>query len=258
EQTRPCTMIQTTLRRCSSLRLALRTTNLSLTGAAILLAALHGEPCYAQIPRTDPTGRAGEPPPLQKEQPQPTPKPELILPPVPTIPEGDRSQLPSTRAFVRKINIVGNTVFSAEELAQITAPYENRELSYEDLEALRVKLTVYYVNHGYINSGAIIPDQTLADGVVTIRIIEGDLTEINLEGNRWFRDSYIRDRLLLAAGHPFNINVMQERMQLLLQDPRFERLNADLRPGLKPGESVLNVQVEESRPYSTTMEYNNF
>src|SRR5262249_50226574 len=51
----------------------------------------------------------------------------------------------------------------------------------------------------------------------------------------------------LAASHPFNINAMQERMQILLQDPRFERLNADLRPGLKPGESVLNVQVVGSR-----------
>ena len=210
------------------------------------------------IPRIDPSGRSGEPPPLLKEEPQPSPKPDLILPPVPSGRPQEQERFPLTRVFVRKIQIIGSTVFSPDDLNAITAPYENRELSYEDLEALRVALTVNYVNRGYINSGAIIPDQTVDDGQVTIRIVEGDLTEINLEGNRWFRDSYIRDRLSLGVGHPFNINTVQERMQLLLQDPRFARLNADLRPGLRLGESVLNVQVEENRPYSVRLEYNNF
>ena len=225
----------------------------------ILLVVLPPAQAYAQTPPAiDPTGRSGQPPPLQKEEPKPLPTPGLVLPPVPPIPEGERGHFPSTRVLVRKINIVGSTVFSPQELSQMTAPYENRQLSYEDLEALRVALTVNYINRGYINSGAIIPDQTITDGVVTLRIIEGDLTEINLEGNRWFRDSYIRKRLALGIEHPFNINTLQERMQLLLQDQRFERLNADLQPGLKLGESVLNVRVEESRPYSLTMGYNNF
>ncbi len=209
-------------------------------------------------PVVDPTGRSGEPPSLLKEEPRPTPPLIQILPQPPPPPTTEPGRFPLERLFVRQIRIVGTTVFPTEELATITALYENRKLTFEDLEALRVALTVYYVNHGYINSGAVIPDQTVTDGVVTLRLIEGQLTRIDLEGNRWFRDRYLRDRLFLGAEPPLNINVLQERIRLLLQDRRFERLNADLRPGINLGESILNVHVDETRPYNLRLEYNNF
>src|SRR5262249_46966508 len=113
-------------------------TRINLLGlAAFLLSiAFDGDAVSAQL--GDPTGRSAEQPQIQKLEPEKVPKPELILPPVPQIPEGQRGAVPSTLVFVRKINVVGSTVFSPEELNQFTAPYENRQLSYEDLEALRV------------------------------------------------------------------------------------------------------------------------
>ncbi|MBI4330317.1 MAG: hypothetical protein HY673_03435 [Chloroflexi bacterium] len=53
-----------------------------------------------------------------------------------------------------------------------SAPYVNRELTSEDLEALLLALTFHYVNRGYINSGAIIPDQTVSDGLIALHIID--------------------------------------------------------------------------------------
>ena len=191
----------------------------------------------------------GEPPPLIQEQPAPAPPP--VLPPVPS-PElrpREPGALPTLRVFVRDIRVVGSTVFTPEELDRITAPYVNRELSTEDLEALRTQLTLLYVNRGYVNSGAILPDQSLTDGVVTYQIVEGGLTDIEIQGNRWFRARYLRDRLRLAAGPPLNVNTLQEKLQLLLQDERFRRLNAQLRPGARPGESVLDLSVDERLPY---------
>ena len=167
-------------------------------------------------------------------------------------------QLPLERVFVRDITITGNTVFSAEELTKVTAPYINRELSPEDLEDLRRALTLYYINKGYINSGAIIPGQTVADGVLTLHVVEGELTHMKVEGIKWFNAGYIKDRLALGAGPPLNIIPLQERLQLLQQDPRIQRLNAELKPGVKPGESELNVQVEEESPYKLWLRFNNY
>jgi hemolysin activation/secretion protein len=115
-----------------------------------------------------------------------------------------------------------------------------------------------YINGGYVNSGAILPDQTITDGVVTFSIIEGEVTRIELEGNRWFRSSYLQKRFLLDAGPPLNINSMQQRLRLLLEDPRIRRLNAELKPGLKPGEAILNVRVEERPPYKLWLDFNNY
>ena len=216
-----------------------------------------GDFCYSQTPPViDPTGRSGESPRLREEEPRPAPKaPPLILPPAP-VPK-DKAGIPPVRAFVREIRVTGSTVFSPEELAAVTAPYQNREVTTEDLEALRIALTVLYINRGYVNSGAILPDQTIADGVVTFRIIEGELTQVELEGNRWFRSSYLEKRFSLAAGPPLNINSLQERLQLLLEDQRIQRLNAQLKPGLKAGEGILDVRVEERSPYKLWFDFNN-
>jgi hemolysin activation/secretion protein len=227
-------------------------------GLSLSLAIiLRGVFSYAQIPPFDPTGRSGEPPRPREEEPRPPPKPPpLVLPPAP-VPK-DKPGIPPVRAFVREIRVTGSTIFSPEELARVTGPYQNRELTTEDLEALRIALTLLYINRGYVNSGAILPDQTITDGVVTFRIIEGELTHVELEGNRWFRSSYLQKRFSLEAGPPLNINSLQERLQLLLEDQRIERLNGQLKPGLKLGEGILDVRVEERVPYKLAFAFNNY
>jgi hemolysin activation/secretion protein len=113
------------------------------------------------------------------------------------------------RVFVRQILVTGSTVFSEQELAEVTAPYVNRSVTSEDLEVLRLALTRFYINKGYINSGAILPDQTVVGGVITFHIIEGTLTEVTLEGQRWFRERYLRQRLALDVVPPLNIGTLQ-------------------------------------------------
>jgi hemolysin activation/secretion protein len=175
----------------------------------------------------------------------------------PTLPKGE-DQEPLDKVFVRKILVTGSSVFSSEELAQITAPYENRSLTSEDLEALRRALTLHYINAGYINSGAILPDQVVREGMVTIQIVEGMLSHVEVEGNKWFRESYIRDRLAAGAGPPVNVNPLQQRLQLLQQDTRIRAIHAELRPGVKPGEAVLKVNVEEKTPFYAWFAFNNY
>jgi hemolysin activation/secretion protein len=206
----------------------------------------------------DPLGRSG-PPPLQLPPAQPpAPLPQPILPPLPSEPPAGAPQLPQVRVFVRGIRITGSTVFSEEDLAKVTTPYVNRELTTEDLEALRLALTRLYIDAGYINSGAVIPDQTVRDGVITMQIIEGELTAIEITGNRWFRTNYLRQRLLLDLEPPLNIAPLQQRLQFLQQDSRIARLDAELAPGVQRGESVLRLRVEETNPFKVELTFNNY
>jgi hemolysin activation/secretion protein len=54
------------------------------------------------------------------------------------------------------------------------------------------------------------------------------------------------------------MNPLRDRLQVLLQDDRLQRLNAELKPGTVPGEAVLDVAVEESNPIHAYAEYNNY
>jgi len=227
---------------------------------SVLVIVLPTVTAYAQqvLPRIDPTGRSGDkrPDPLEEELP-PSPPPSLKLPP-PPLPSGEGQELSFEEVFVRKVLVTGNSVFTPEELARISAPYENRFLMSEDLESLRRALTLHYINAGYINSGAILPDQVVREGLVTFQIVEGMLSHVEVEGNKWFRESYIRDRLTIGAGPPVNVNPLQQRLQLLQQDTRIRAIHAELRPGVKPGEAVLKVNVEEKTPFYAWFSFNNY
>jgi len=221
---------------------------------------------FAQVapplpPIFDPTGRSGKPSaPLKEEFQAPlTAPPSSILPEVPTTPQKPSdNRLGNIRVFVHDIHVTGSTVFSEAELADVTAPYRNRQLTTEDLERLRLSLTLLYVNRGYLTSGAIIPDQDLTFGTIVIQMVEGRLARIDVEGNEWFRSSYLRNRIARGVSTPLSIQPLQERIQLLQQDPRIERINAELKPGDVRGESILAVRVKDANPFKAWLEFNNY
>ncbi|WP_169728991.1 ShlB/FhaC/HecB family hemolysin secretion/activation protein [Desulfatirhabdium butyrativorans] len=185
------------------------------------------------------------------------PESHFVLPPVDTgnIPP---SAHPALRVHIRLIQFSGNQVFSSEELMNVANPFLDRELSAEDIESLRHQLTLYYIEHGYINSGALIPDQSIQDGLLEVRIVEGELSAIHVETSGRLWPGYVRNRLLLDAGPPFNIFDLQRRMQLLQSDIHIERLNAELKPGDRRGRAELDVKVQEALPYQVWLRANNY
>ena len=223
-----------------------------------LLALYHVPSAFSQtLPNFGPTERPGDRLSDLLEQKTPTEIPVKILPPPPaSSEESTRSLLEGI--YARKIVVTGSTVFTKEEIDRVTAPFENRTVTMEDLELLRRDLTRLYINKGYINSGAVIPDQTVTDGLITLQVIEGKITDIDLEGNRWFRDAFLRDRIALGARTPLDVYTLQNRLQLLQQDQRIQRIQAELRPGANPGEGVLKVRIEEKPPFSAWLAFNNY
>lgn len=178
----------------------------------------------------------------------------------------------AVKVRVKKFRFEGNTVFTDQVLSGITAPYEGREISAEELQQVRQEVTRFYVVGGYVNSGAVIPDQDIADGIIVLRIVEGRLAEIKVAVEGRLSADYVRKRIALVkavqpddpddpdhpvAGPPLNIRNIQRRLLLLQQDPRIGRINAVLTPGTMPGEGILAVRVQQQRAYKMRLEVNN-
>src|SRR5215510_9627843 len=96
-----------------------------------------------------------------------------VLPPPPASQMQSNRLDSAARLFVRGFRFEGNTAFSNEELAKVTEPFTNREITSGELEEARRAVTLHYINHGYVSSGAVLPDQTPTNGIVTLRIVEG-------------------------------------------------------------------------------------
>ena len=94
-------------------------------------------------------------------------------PPVNAVPKRDRFS-------IKKVQVLGSTVLHSE-IAALIKPYENREVTFEELIGLRSAITQLYIQNGYVTSGAFLPNnQSLNDGVVQIQVVEGELETIEL------------------------------------------------------------------------------
>ena len=151
----------------------------------------------------------------------------------------------------------GNTVFDDAELAALLHHFRGRELPREDLDQLRFEITRHYVSHGYLNSGASLPEQEFNNGIVRIRITEGHLTEVIAYGNKGLSERYLTSRILIDRDQPLHFPTIQKRLQVLQENENITRLNAELKPGLVPGEALMVVEVGEAPPWSYGMDFNN-
>jgi hemolysin activation/secretion protein len=231
---------------------------LARLGAAALLVVSAAPPSgLAQGPRTGDLERGPEETRPELPELAPEPAPELELPPLPQPPERARRPSAGVRVFVREFRTTGNTVIPDWELAEVTAPYAGRAITTEELLEVRDALTRLYVERGYVASGAIIPDQEVGDGVIEIRIVEGVLDDIAIAGLGTLREAFVEERIRLGAGPPLNVNELRERIQLLLEDPAIQQINARLGPGARPGESRLEVDLVEAPPYRTDFRISN-
>ncbi len=222
--------------------------------AALVLWGAENAVALAQTEATAPPGfssqnRGGGPPILPEIQ--PLPPPAGVRPRPAPAPPAAKPKLPATAHFIlRGVHILGNTVLDDASIHAVVAPYLDKPVTLDDLEDIRQRFTDFYIDRGYVNSGAVIPDQDVANGVVTFRFIEGRVTDIDITGTDHFKPEYFRSRLERAAAAPFNIDDLAKEQQILLQDPLIRRLNIELVPGPAPGEARLDADVGEASRYS--------
>ncbi|MBF0413231.1 MAG: ShlB/FhaC/HecB family hemolysin secretion/activation protein [Desulfamplus sp.] len=221
-------------------------------------------------PFTSLTHKPKDSPKLPKYLPEegsPESKKNFTLPPVPEkrTPQSEgESQTDGTDKIQSKlfelkgVKFEGNTLFSNEQLNEAATPFINHSVGMAELEEIRYQITRYYIDRGYINSGALIkPNQKVTDGIVTYLIIEGKLTNINIKGNGRLRENYIKKRVWKDGDKPFNTHKLQDYFQMLLQDPLIDKMDGNIVPGIKPGEAELDIDITRARPYDLSITASN-
>ena len=171
--------------------------------------------------------------------------------------EEERSgKIPKT-ITVNSFEIVGSSVFSQQELQKVARPFVGRPLSFSELFQVRSAITKLYTDNGYINSGAYIPEQEINSGKLTVQILEGGLEEINITGTKRLDPDYVRKRLEIAAGKPVNVDSLLEALQMLRLDPLIENISAELSAGIRPGTSLLDIEIEEADAFTVSTTFDN-
>lgn len=203
--------------------------------AALCWLSLAGAQPVTPPPAVDP-GRL-------RERFEPTPEP-ATAPRLPELKGAAGAPLPEEvrdiRVTLRSIRILGATAYTPEQLREQTDAYLGREISGADIFNLAQALTARYRNDGYFLSLVIVPPQQLADGTLTLRVIEGYIASVQIEG-----EARVRARLLalaekIMASRPLQAHVL-ERYLLLANDLPGLQLRSVLAPSQTPGAADLTL-----------------
>ena len=234
-------------------------------GLVLALVGRISLPAMAQAPAATPPSPT-EPalPPIDPIEPETLPEVQeapleaLPLDPGPDLPETDLLEVSGCLPLADSeeqnfeaiaIEVIGSTVLQAE-IAEKVACYEGKIITLSDLFVLRSQITQLYLENGYVTSGAFIPSGQFVDGQLEVQVIEGTLEGIQVNGLQRLNASYVRDRLNRADGPPLSQQDLQEALQLLQLDPNIQRVDAELTAGVQPGQSLLILDLEETKALS--------
>lgn len=206
------------------------------------------------IEQTLPTPSETTPLPTPNLQPPPDPNlkvPDLLNPP-------ETGNLPEQRFPIKRVEVLGNTVLQPE-IAKLVQPFENREVTFNELIGLRSAITQLYIDNGYVTSGAFLPNnQDLSDGIAQIQVVEGEIEQIEIRGLKRLRESYVRDRITLGTDPPLNQQRLEQELQLLQLDPLIEKIETELTAGSAPGQNVLLVDIDQAPGFQTNLAFDNY
>src|SRR6056300_317170 len=182
----------------------------------------------------------------------------------PTIgePEEEISSTSENLKFtVTKFNFIGNTVLTDAQLVDLTENFLNKEYNFTELQEILRFISRFYRNLG-LWARAILPEQDIVDGILTIQIVEGKLGKVIIQTDeeilnldREVARKYIENRI--SKTQILNINQLEKNIQTLNKVPGIFAI-ATLEAGSEVGETDILVRLENTDQISGTFQADNF
>jgi len=171
------------------------------------------------------------------------------------------SEQPRIEFFIEKINFEGNLNITDAELETYSKKLEQQTATLAEVQKLADKITDLYRKKGYLTSVAYIPPQKVSEGVIKIRIKEGIVGNIKIQGNKWTRQRYIEKNLLKSNDFEedkiFNVNNLKASIQEI-NSKSYLKGNVTLDKSKKEGATDILLEVKDEFPLRFGAGWNNY
>jgi hemolysin activation/secretion protein len=179
---------------------------------------------------------------------EPVSKPKAVQ-----VPQSDAGKMPENadqiQFILKSISLEGVSVFDSTDLEPFYKDLLDRQVSLKELYLVAEKLTAHYGNAGYLLSRAIVPPQTIESGNVTLKVIEGYVDDVVINGVDGLRpDIFDHYKAQLTASRPLHSRVL-ERFLLLANDLPGVRFKSVLNPSKTNVGAATLVMDGEQTPW---------
>jgi hemolysin activation/secretion protein len=132
-------------------------------------------------------------------------------------------------------------------LILILRPYLQRPLSETLLEEIKARIVSAYRDSRFPLVDPSLPPQEVTGGVVQLLVLEGRAGKIRVQGERWFKNSFLRGQIRQEPGKPLDAKRLLSDVSWLNANP-FRQVDASLTPGEEFGSSDLVIKVRDRLP----------
>lgn len=151
---------------------------------------------------------------------------------------------------VQKFNVVGQLPFSADKVANILAPFTGEHSGLEGLQAAGDALESELRQQGYAFFKVSLPPQTLAEGVVSLEVVQQRVGSIAVEGQKHFDEANIKHSMpAVVAGLPPNTREISRAVRLVNENPS-KSVKVSFKGGQRPGEVGATIKVKDQREWN--------
>ncbi len=163
------------------------------------------------------------------------------------------------RLQLQELQIEGVSAYSGQDIEPIYKDKIGTNISLANIYEIANKLTNKYRNEGYILTQVVIPPQTIEDGIVKLRVVEGFIDQIIIEGEE--RPSVVK-KIREYAENLYDNNILNakvmERYLLLINDLPGITARSVLSPSrTQTGASDLTIIIDRDI-YDATVSVNNY
>lgn len=157
------------------------------------------------------------------------------------------------------IRFTGNHVYSSQELLQLFTPYLHKKITVAKLMELVQSVSLKYQKAGYFLSKALLPQQQIKNGVVTVQIVEGFISFVDIQG---IKDKRTQNFLLkygaaIESIKPIKLDRL-ERYLLLLNDLNGFQVKSLIAPDPKTPLGSKLTLVTQLTPVFATVTRDNY
>lgn len=173
------------------------------------------------------------------------------------IPEERLGLLPGMTLYVKSILIEGNQAVSSKKIEKWISQFLDKRLSISEIYQICKVIDQNYAKLGFFLARAYPPPQEIQGGVLKIRILEGKIGAIKIEGNKRYSEKFIARYFKPFQGKTLNYDEFLKALLLLNE-------NSDLSAGVlfekgkEFGTADLIVRVSDKWPIHLYLNENNY
>ncbi|MCA9788977.1 MAG: ShlB/FhaC/HecB family hemolysin secretion/activation protein [Cyanobacteria bacterium HKST-UBA06] len=164
-------------------------------------------------------------------------------------PLGQPVTLKDPSFILNQLDVRGVSVLKQEDFAPIQEKWLSQAVTSEDLKTIQADIRKLYTDKGYVTTHVYLPPQRVQNGAVVFQVVEGRIGRIEIEGNRFLSDKYIRKRFDVPTDEVMNIRTLEKELNDLNRNSRIEVAKVKLQPGEEVGQSDIVLNVDDRLPF---------